>query len=89
MIDRIKLFLNCDEELQSKIKIFIEYFVRYYGEDRRKEIEEKLSKAVYIGYMTPKNQANLHVELKTFVPRHLSQMRMSTKAKADVLNSIL
>ena len=39
MNDRIKLFLNCDEELQKRIKIFIDYFVRYYGEDKREEVE--------------------------------------------------
>ena len=74
MIDRIKLFLNCDEELQSKIKIFIEYFVRYYGEDRRKEIEEKLSKAVYIGYMTPKNQSRIIRKLKEEKSKQLQQI---------------
>ena len=37
MIDRIKMFLNCNQELQEKIKIFIEYFVKYYGEDRREK----------------------------------------------------
>ena len=74
MIDRIKLFLNCDEELQSKIKIFIEYFVRYYGEDRRKEIEEKLSKAVYIGYMTPKNQSRIIRKLKEEKSKQLQKI---------------
>ena len=59
MIDRIKMFLNCNQELQEKIKIFIEYFVKYYGEDRREEIEKKLSKAIYIGYNT-RTKKNLY-----------------------------
>ena len=59
MIDRIKMFLNCNQELQEKIKIFIEYFVKYYGEDRREEIEKKLSKAIYIGYITPEQRKTL------------------------------
>ena len=64
MIDRIKTFLNCDEELQKKIKIYIEYFVRYYGEDKREEIEKKLSQAVYIGYVTPNNKKRFIRKLK-------------------------
>ena len=64
MNDRIKLFLNCDDELQKRIKIFIEYFVRYYGEDKREEIEKKLSQATYIGYIPPRARARMVDKLK-------------------------
>lgn len=52
MIEQIEKRLNCNEELRKNISTFIEAFVKYYGEDRRKNIEEKLSKATYIGYQT-------------------------------------
>ena len=74
MFDRINLFLNCDQELQKKIKIFIEYFVRYYGEDKRKEIEEQLGKAVYIGYVTPENRKSLVRKLKEEESKLLQQL---------------
>lgn len=64
MQDRIELFLNCHEELQKKIKIFIEYFVKYYGEENREQVESALSKAMYIGYMTPKTRSRLVYKYK-------------------------
>lgn len=58
MLDRIEMFLDCNEILQRKIKIFKEYFIKYYGEERREEIERQFSKAIYIGYMTPQCRRN-------------------------------
>ena len=58
MLDRIEMFLDCNEVLQRKIKIFKEYFIKYYGEERREEIERQFSKALYIGYMTPQCRRN-------------------------------
>ena len=58
MLDRIEMFLDCNEVLKRKIKIFKEYFIKYYGEERREEIERQFSKAIYIGYMTPQCRRN-------------------------------
>ena len=58
MLDRIEMFLDCNDVLQRKINIFKEYFVKYYGEERREEIERQFSKALYIGYMTPQCRRN-------------------------------
>ena len=58
MLDRIEMFLDCNDVLQRKIKIFKEYFIKYYGEERREEIERQFSKALYIGYMTPQCRRN-------------------------------
>lgn len=52
MIETAERHLNCNEELRKNISTFIEAFVKYYGEDKRKIIEEKFSKVTYIGYQT-------------------------------------
>ena len=52
MIDRNLKFLNCKEELEKSIPIFKEAFIEYYGEEYRQEIEEKFSKAKFIGYQS-------------------------------------
>ena len=54
MIDRIKMFLNCNQELQEKIKIFIEYFVKYYGEDKITYDEAVKLNDIYIEGMKEK-----------------------------------
>lgn len=69
MLDRIEMFLDCNDVLQRKIKIFKEYFIKYYGEERREEIERQFSKALYIGYMTPDNRERI---LKKFVKEESS-----------------
>ncbi len=58
MIDRIEMFLDCNDILKRKLKIFIEYFIKYYGEDKRQEIEKQFSKMLSIGYMTPQRRKN-------------------------------
>lgn len=58
MLDRIEMFLDCNEVLQRKIEIFKKYFIKYYGEERKEEIERQFSKAIYIGYMTPQCRRN-------------------------------
>lgn len=53
MINQIENYLNCRQHLRDHISIFIEYFVRYYGEDKRAEIEDKFSHAIYLAYRNP------------------------------------
>ena len=52
-MDRVTKFLNGNEEIKKVIPSFIDIFVKYYGEDRREEIEEKFSNLLCIGYQTP------------------------------------
>ncbi|MBR2678237.1 MAG: hypothetical protein IKE63_02350 [Bacilli bacterium] len=52
MLDRALKLLNCKEELERSIPIFKKAFVEYYGEEYRQEIEEKFSKAKFIGYQS-------------------------------------
>lgn len=51
-MDRSLKIINGLEEFEKSIPTFIEAFVEYYGEDHRKEIEDKFSKARFIGYQT-------------------------------------
>ncbi len=52
MSDKFLRLLNSQETLENSISTFIEAFVEYYGEERRKEIEEKFSKAKFLGYQS-------------------------------------
>ena len=51
-MDRSLKLINGLEEFEKSIPTFIEAFVEYYGENHRKEIEDKFSKARFIGYQT-------------------------------------
>lgn len=51
-MDRSLKLINGLEEFEKSIPTFIEAFVEYYGENHRKEIENKFSKARFIGYQT-------------------------------------
>ena len=53
MIEEYENLLNCKEHLREKLPILIEAFVSFYGEEKRKEIEEKFSKALIIAYRSP------------------------------------
>ena len=53
MEERIKSFLESHKELEEKIPIFKEAFIKFYGEESRKEIEELFEKAIFIGYQDP------------------------------------
>lgn len=52
-MDRITRFLNGNEEIKKAISLYIEAFVKFYGEERRQEIEEKFNNLLCIGYQTP------------------------------------
>ncbi len=56
MIDLYDKKLNCTETLRDKWPVLIDTFVDFYGEDRRKEIEEKFSKALPIAYLSIKDK---------------------------------
>lgn len=42
--------LEGNSYLRNNINTYLEAFVKFYGEDKRKYLEEKLSKAIYISY---------------------------------------
>ena len=53
MEERIKSFMNCQQELEEKISIFKESFIKFYGEESKKEIEELFNKTIFIAYQDP------------------------------------
>lgn len=55
MLTEIEKLLNCREHLKENIHVFIEAFVKFYGEEHRKEIEDKFSNAMLIGYYSPES----------------------------------
>lgn len=42
--------LNCNNHLRENLNVFVEAFVKFYGEERRQEIEERFRNALFIGY---------------------------------------
>lgn len=55
MEDRILTFINGDKYFKESVPRFIEVFVKFYGEEKREEIEEKFNNALFIGYQDPEN----------------------------------
>lgn len=53
-MDRVEKFLNGNEEIKKAIPLYIEAFVRFYGEERRTEIETKFNNLLCLGFQTPK-----------------------------------
>lgn len=52
-MDRVLRFIEGNEEIKKAIPLFIESFVKFYGEDRRKEIEDKFTNLLAVGFQTP------------------------------------
>ena len=61
--DYIK-FLDCNNYLREHLNIFIEAFVKYYGEERRGEIEEKFNNTLIIAYQRPYDKKMLITKAK-------------------------
>ena len=52
-MDRILRFINGNEEIKKAIPMYIEAFVKFYGEECRQEIEEKFNSLLCLGYQNP------------------------------------
>lgn len=66
--------LNCNEYLRENIGRYIEAFVSFYGENKRQEIQDKFSKAIFIGYQEPSNnEAFIHEVQKKYTERYLKE----------------
>lgn len=57
-MDRILRFLNGNEEIKKAIPLYIEAFVKFYGEEKREEIEKKFNNLLCLGYQTPSAVVN-------------------------------
>ena len=49
-------FLECNSYFREHIDTFIEAFVKYYGEDKRKDIEYKFKNNLLVAYQNPINE---------------------------------
>ena len=52
VIEVIDKYLNCNEHLRNNIDKYKAAFIKYYGEEKREEIEEAFSKALFIAFQT-------------------------------------
>ena len=52
-MDKILRALNSNEVLRNNLDKFIDAFAEFYGESSRAEIEEKFSRMLPIGYISP------------------------------------
>ena len=53
MVTELDRLINCRNYLRDNLHVFIEAFVKYYGEEFRGEIEEKFKNSMVIGYYPP------------------------------------
>ena len=77
MIEEYENLLNCKEHLREKLPMLIEAFVQFYGEDRRKEVEEKLSKAIYIAYREPSSTKSYVKNISEIISHEVMQKIMN------------
>lgn len=73
MISQKIKYLKCYEYLRQNINVFIEAFVEYYGEEKRKEIEEKFSNMLVIAYNSPKARERLLYDIKEEKSKEIQQ----------------
>ena len=73
--DYLKL-LDCNNYLRNNIDIFIEGFVKFYGEKRRKEIEDKFRNTLIIAYQRPSEQELLISKAKEDKTKELTSKIM-------------
>ena len=89
-MDRIIRFLNGNEEIKKAIPLYIEAFVKYYGEEKRKEIETKFSNLLCLGYQTPTAIINsLHIIEKQTTEEYLKPIFESTNIPLDSIKGTL
>jgi len=63
MVDIFKRKLNSSFVLEESLPLFVEAFVRYYGEDEREEIVNKFNNMLTVSYRDPKDISSLLYEI--------------------------
>ena len=80
MIEQYSHLLNCREYLRESLPLVIESFVEFYGEEKRKEIEEKFSKAIFLAYRTPEAlELQLNGVMKEITNEIIERYRIQSK----------
>ncbi len=73
----MEYFLNCREYLREKLPIITEAFVKFYGEDKRKEIEDKFSHILLVAHNTPQSRAQFLKDLQKQITKEIIDAKMS------------
>ena len=90
MINRLEKFINCKQHLRENLPRLIEAFVAFYGEEKRKEIEEKFSKALLIAYISPQQKKAFLNQIKDVFSNEIYDVLLekipSTWTKEDLFD---
>ena len=73
MISTNLKLLNIQEELEKNYHTYVEYFVKYYGKDKREWIENQLSKVLLIGFVQKDDKIRFLQEIKREKSREIFQ----------------
>lgn len=90
-MDNISKLLMPNKELRENLDQFKEAFIEFYGEEARAEIEEKFSKILPIGYISPEQLSrNLRDIEQKFTDDQINQIlqnNQTTLSKKDLIDN--
>lgn len=78
MIEENENLLRCREHFRENIQLFKDAFIRYYGEERREEIEEKFSRAIFLAYRNPESTNHYLRNLTRIISNEIIEREMKT-----------
>lgn len=76
MIETYEKLLDCKNTFREAIPQLIEVFVKFYGEDKRKHIEEQFSKAIFFAYRKPDSTRHLISKLSKAITNELMEQEL-------------
>ena len=76
MIEDIERYLHSTEHLRKNIPVLIEAFVKYYGEDRRQEIEDKFSRCIFLTYQAPEHRKLFIFQIADQISNEIIEKKM-------------
>ena len=71
MPEEIKKYLECNRHLRENLEIFKEAFIKYYGEEKREEIEERFQEAIFIAYNDPDSVKRFVTSVKKTITKQI------------------
>ena len=76
MIEKYETLLDCKNTFREAIPQLIEVFVKFYGEEKRKQIEEQFSKAIFFAYRKPDSTRHLISKLSKAITNELMEQEL-------------
>ena len=71
--------IDARNTIKKNIPLLVEAFTRFYGEDCRKEIEEKFNKVIVAGYISPSDYGiTINDEKKKIVSKYIELFKEET-----------